>query len=382
MTKEERFKTYYKKEDSGKVVYEQRKDSLEDIDKYLNLIEKLKKSPDIGQVSLPALEEMQYRIESLKYSDIPRNEVQKKLAHYSKIPLGEGKFMHLSSFLTNTGEQKVVNSEEEYLDQVQKMIQNTKANLTNLLIFREDDEHLVGFFEELQVIEGNKNYQEVRTRMKHLTMSGIIKHYNQVKLEFLKSWLSPFEEQLDKPIAQMSPEDIQEALEKVENLKKKELEKIGMALTPELVDDFRPHNRTMHNLMNGETTDFWGFPEYRDEFLELVKKIINRFSFKLENHYLIFQSSDKQLAYLLGFPDKVYEGKQKMKGGKVGLVPHLKVFIMNTEEGYKELIRGDLKQGEYFRALKTAVVPFLASVAMIVDWPLSDGFKDAFDMWL
>ena len=378
-----RIKTYFKKEDSGKVVFEERQDCLEEIDKYLNLIENLVKSEDIAEALIPSLEEIHYQIQSLKYSNIPLAEVKKKIIQYSRVPLGDGKFLHLSSFLSSTGKQKIVKTEEAYLAQVQKMVENTKANLTNLLIFKEEDEHLKGFAEELEMIDGSRDYQSVKTRMEHLTMSGIIKYYNNVKLEFLRNWLAPFEEQLGKSVAEMSPHEIQSALSQVEGLKKQELDDIGMRMNPELFDDFRPYNRKMHELMNGENTDFWGFPDQRDEFVELIKKIINRFSFKLENHYLIFQSSDKKIAYLVGFPDSVYEGKKQLKGGKVGLIPHLKVFFASKDGSYKELTQDGFKiTGEYYRILKTAVVPFFASLSMIVDTPLSQSFKDAFDMWL
>lgn len=376
-----KIETYYSKEDAGKVVYEERTDLQESIERYLDLIDDLKKSEDMKESVIPALEEVQYQIESLRYSDSPIEVIKKKLIQYSKVHLGEGKFMHLSAFLTSTGEHKVI-TEQEYLEQVGIMVQNTKFNLTNLLIFKEDDESLVEFADELPLVEGNHNYEEVRLRMESLTMRGIIKHYNKVKLEFLQSWLAPFEAQLAKPIADMTPQEMQEALSKVEHLKKQELTEIGMSLKPELAEKFRPYNKTMHPLMNGERLDFWGFPEYRDEFLGLIKQIINRFSFKLENHYLIFQSTDKQWAYLLGFPDTVYEGKRKMRDGKVGFVPHLKVFTCNQEGDYQELIQGDLKQSEYFRTLQTAVVPFLVSVSEIVETPLSKGFQESFEMWL
>ncbi len=383
MSDKGRFETYYAKEDSGKVAFELRKDCLEDIQKYIDLIDEIKKSEDIGKTAEPALDEVRYQIESLKYTDIPAEEVKKKLNKYSRVPLGDGKFIHLSSFLASTGEQRVVKTEEEYIQQVKKMVDNTKSNLTNLLIFREEDEHLKGFFDELQVIEKSTNYSDVKQRMDHLTMSGIIKHYNEIKLEFLRKWLAPFEEKLGKSISEMSSKEMQEALGQVENLKKKELEQVGIRINAETPDVFRPYNKEKHELMNGDTTEFWGFPEQRDEFVELVKKIINRFSFKLETHYLVFESADKKMAYLVGFPDDAFSQQKKLKDGGVGLTPHLKVLIANKSGEFQELRKDDMeKPSEYYRVLKTAVVPFLASLSMMVDAPLSKEFKDAFDMWL
>lgn len=378
-----RFETYYAKEDSGKVVFQERTDGLEEIEKYLKLIDEIKKSDDIDEALHPSLDEIHFQIQSLRYSDIPLAELKKKIAKYSRVPLGDGKFLHLSSFLASTGEQKVVKTEEEYLAQVDKMIQNTKSNLANLLIFKEEDAHLTGFFDELKHIEGNKDYNEVKMRMEHLTMSGIIKHYNKIKLDFLKSWLAPFEEKLGKKVDMMSPKEIQAALTKVDGLKKQELEQIGLKMNSDKFDEFHPYNRSMHELMNGQTTDFWGFPEYRDEFVDLVKKIINRFSFKLERHFLIFESADQKMAYLMGFPSDLFETKKDLKGGKIGFSPHLKIFFASEKGTYKEFTQESVeKPADYFRTLKTAVVPFLSSMSMIVDFELSQDFKQAFDMWL
>lgn len=292
-TKEGRFETYYQKEDSGKVTFQVRKDLVDEIDKYLALIDDLKKSPEMDEKTIKALDEVHYKLESLKYSDISAAEVKKKIKQYTRVPLKDGKYIHLSAYLSSTGAPKVVKSEQEYISEIQKMVKNTLSNLTNLILFKEDDEHLKAFLEELQNLKGNNDYKEVKSQMEHLGMSGIIKHYNNVKLTFLKQWLAPFEEHLGKPVKKMNPKEIQNALNQVEGLKKKELDQVGLKMTTEDISDFRPYNQEAHQLLNGQCTDFWGFPEYRDEFVELIKKVINRFSFKLEDHYLIFETADK-----------------------------------------------------------------------------------------
>ena len=67
---------------------------------------------------------------------------------------------------------------------------------------------------------------------------------------------------------------------------------------------------------------------------------------------------------------------------KVGLIPHLKV-LFKVEDGYKELEREHVSSlTEYYRTLKTAVVPFLGTLSATLEIPLSDQLKDAFDMWI
>ncbi|MBF0350379.1 MAG: hypothetical protein HQM11_05075 [SAR324 cluster bacterium] len=375
--------THYEKEDSGKVVFEERKDALAEISKYLELLVELKKSKDLDKALIPALDEIHFKLESLKFTDIPEKELHAKIKKYTRVPLGEGKFMHLSAFLSGTGEAKVVKSQQEYLDQVQKMIKNTMGNLTNLLIFKKEDEHLQAFFDDLQSMNNNTNYEDVKTRMDHLTMSGIIKHYNQIKLDFLKNWLAPFQAQLNKPIEQMTAEDMQGALHKVDGLKKKELEELGVRVTNEAYKEFRPYNRVMHELMNGKSADFWGSIECRDEFVDLMQKIINRFSFKLENHFLVFEMADKSIAYMIGFPDDAFKTAKKLKDGRTGMTPHMKVFFQTPDKKYKEMCKENAENTtQFYKTLRTAVVPFLSSMAMILGVELSQELKDVFEIWI
>lgn len=377
-------KTYYEKEDTGQIVFKERQDFIKEITNNLELVENVSKNPDLPQIVKERMAEIKLNLESLKYSELPPAELQKKIKTYTQIPVAKGKWMHLSAFLTSTGNTKVVSSEQQYIQQVQKMIKNTMANLTNLLINHSEDEHLSAFFDELKSLKPETDYQTVKTKMDHLTMSGIIKHYNIIKLNFLQDWLKPYEEYLGKSIQEMSENEVQQALTQVEGLKKKQLEKIGLHITTEKLNQFYPFNKKMHELMNGKSTHFWGYPAIRDEFITLIQQAINRFSFKMENQFLIFETADKSMVYLLGFPEESFEKSKKMKSDqtKVGLIPHLKV-LFKVEDGYKELEREHVSSlTEYYRMLKTAVVPFLGTLSATLEIPLSDQLKDAFDMWI
>ena len=65
------------------------------------------------------------------------------------------------------------------------------------------------------------------------------------------------------------------------------------------------------------------------------------------------------------------------------MIPHLKVFFTTDDGEYKEVVKSDMENtSRYYEALRTLVVPFLASLALILDVPLSDSLRDSFDMWL
>jgi hypothetical protein len=57
--------------------------------------------------------------------------------------------------------------------------------------------------------------------------------------------------------------------------------------------------------------------------------------------------------------------------------------FLNRGGDYQEIVAGNYQVNKqaYYRALKTAVVPFFAAMAPLLDIQLSDALKSAFDMW-
>jgi len=146
---------------------------------------------------------------------------------------------------------------------------------------------------------------------------------------------------------------------------------------------YRSFNREIHPVMNGKNKDFWGGAETRDEFVALTTKIINRFSFNLEDRFLIFQTKDGGFSYLVGFADDSFNEAVKLEGGKLALYPHLRVFLHAGSTKLHEIDQKDYPKdtAAYFRALKTAVVPFLTAISVMVEFELSKTLKESFDMW-
>ena len=381
MTQSSSFKTQYSTEDSGKVLYDERTNGIDEIEKLIAIIDQVLANPKITDEITKTVNELKYRVEALRFSDMPLDELHEKIKSYSRIKIGSEKFIPLSSFIKK-GQSVVVSSQDEYLQQIEKMRKNTISNLNNLLIFEEGDPTLESLFNLLNDLENQQEVSLVKEQMAKIKADGMIKHYDQIKFNFLQKWLEPFQAKFKKPVAEMDFQEVQHVLQQVQDLKKRSLAQIGIKLVADNHDSFAAYNCQMHPIMNGEKTDFWGLPEYRDEFIALVKQVINYFSFKLENRYLIFQSEDQTFTYLLGFPDDVLEKQKKMKTGKIGMIPHLKVFFGSGDNNFKELNKADLeKPAEFYRILKTSVVPFLVGVAKIIEFDLSQGFRDAFEMW-
>jgi len=174
-----------------------------------------------------------------------------------------------------------------------------------------------------------------------------------------------------------------EAARQVESIRSIELKELAKVTLDNNRDAFRIYNREIHPVMNGKSADFWGSQEVRDEFIAIMNKLITRFSFNLEDRFLLFRTDDDGFVYLAGFADEALEHAVELKDGKYGLTPHLKVFL-NRGGTFQEIVAGNYKVNRtaYYRALKTAVVPFFAAIAPLLDMQLSDDLKNAFDMWM
>lgn len=229
-----------------------------------------------------------------------------------------------------------------------------------------------------------KDYCSLRYRMAEIGKSPQLWHYNDKKKAFLLEWLKPYLAQLDKPIEQMSEEEFQAALKKVERLRETRLEEMTHLMVDSDREPFRVYNHKMNPLINGRDETFWGGAEVRDEFIALMSKLISRFSFTLEDRYLIFRTKDGGFCYLIGFADEAFDLAITTKDGKLGLFPHLRVFVRNEADAYAEITMEFYNRNAkaYYSTLKTAVVPFLSASAVMVEEELSDTLKSAFHMWV
>lgn len=382
MDKKSGFTTVYEAPEAGTLAFDSRRDFEDEIETHLEVLRELqtefKDKEDIAE----SLHEIAAKLAALKVSTEPVEAVQKKLKALTQVPFGEGKNLDLAAFRKKSPHTKIADP-EAYLDHVRKLVRNTTGNLTQLLHVFEDDNILQRFLAELQKLDVNSDYRTVRHAMDKLAKSPQLWHYNEKKKAFLLEWLRPFQEELGKPIDNLSAEELQEALKKVGTLRESKLEMMTNLVQEKNRGPFRKYNREMHAVMNGRNKDFWSGAEVRDEFIALMTKLINWMSFNLEDRFLLFKTKDGGFCYLIGFADESLANAIELEGGKLALYPHLKVFLKGKGDNYGEITQeaygGD--SAAYFRSLKTAVVPFLVSIAVMVEFELSGALKRSFDMW-
>ena len=326
------------------------------------------------------LQGIEDKLLALRTSKAPEDALRAELDGLMRVPLGE-QHLRLEAFRKSNAQAKV-GSEAEYVAQVKKMVRNTLNNAALLLLHHPENPVLTRLVEELKGLDLD-DYKNLRRHMTAFSKSPQLWQYNEKKKAFLVEWLKPFLGQLGKPIEEMSEEEFQAALRKVENLRNTRLEEMTHLMVESDRAPFRVYNRTMNPLVNGKDETFWGGPEARDEFIALLNKLVTRFCFNLDDRYLIFRSKDGGFCYLVGFSDEAFEQSTVTQDGKLALYPHLKVFVKGNDEQYTELTMEFYNRNPklYYNALKTSVVPFLRAAAIMVETELSPTLKGAFDMW-
>ncbi len=376
------FSTVYEAEDAGMLTLDRRKDIEAEVASYVAVIgqlrEDFKQEPEVVE----GLREIEKQLGALRISKEPEEEVRKKLAALVHVPLAEGKELRLDAFRRKAAKSTLADP-AEYVARVKQLVRNTEGNLTQLLLTWPEDSILQKFHQDIENLNLEGTQPEVKIQMEALAKSPQLWHYNQKKKDFLLEWLRPFQEYFGKPVEELTEEDIQAAVQKVEKLRETALEEMtNMVPEPER-SPFRVHNRRMHPIMNGKNRDFWGSNEVRDEFIALLNKLLTRFSLTLEDRFLLFKSKDGGFCYLAGLADDAFDEATELKDGRLGIYPHLKVFLKMGDGHYAEIQKESYGKNSaaYFRALKTAVVPFLTSIAVMLEHTLSKELREAFDMW-
>lgn len=376
------FQTHYQSTDAGTLAFDRNEAVEEEVLACLEIVRQIRKDYKGVAAVQSGLAGVETELQNLRVSTAPEEQIREQLQALMKVPLTDDKSLRLDTF-RKSGTKATVHSEEEYIEHVNKMVRNTANNTALLLLTYPNDSVLEALLKELGQIDFS-NYKALRLNMEKLSESPQLWHYNEKKKAFLVEWLTPFQQDLDKPIERMTEEEFQAALKKVEKLRDQKLEEMTHLMVDSDREPFRPYNRAMSPVINGRDDTFWGGTETRDEFIGLMNKLISRFSFSLEDRYLIFRTKDGGFSYLIGFADEAFDMAITTADGKLGLYPHVKVFVDSGAGEYKELTMESSSSNSkvYYNSLKTAVVPFLRAAAVMVETELSDELKGAFDMWL
>jgi hypothetical protein len=376
------FTTVYEDERAGAVGFDTADGPATAIQSYLALVKQVREDYQDEAGIAQGLKEIETKLNALRFSKEPDEAIFKQLESLVQVPIGGEKRLRLDAF-RRTATKAQVASQGEYAERVKRLVRNTMNNLTLLLITWPDDAILKRFLEDLKAVDLAASHDALREKMESVSKGPQLWHYNQKKKSFLADWLQPFQADLGTPIDAMTEEQFQEALKKVEGIRENKLKDSGALVAEKNKEPYRAYNRNMHTVLNGKFKDFWGTAEVRDEFIALIDKLITRFSFNLQDRFLLFKTADGGFLYLVGFADEAFDNPVTLENGKLGLFPHMKVFL-NRGGDFQEITPGNyaVNKQAYFRTLKTAVVPFFTAIAPMLEHTLSKEIKAAFDMWM
>lgn len=381
MNKKATIETEYESQDAGLLTFDVAGELAAEIAASLDLVKQLQVDFQADPAIVSGLKEVEIKLQALRFSKEPPEAQRSKLEALMTVPISGEKTIRLDAFRKKAS--KPVASTEAYLDRVKRLVRNTRNNILLLLASKPGDDPLTQLLNELINFKFDGDPAELKARMDALAKNPTLAYYNTRKRAFLVEWLKPFQAKLGEPIESMSEERLMEAARQVESIRSVDLKEIAKITLDNNREPFRAYNREIHPIMNGRSADFWGSPEVRDEFIAIMNRLITRFSFNFDDRFLLFRTDDEGFMYLAGFADEALENPIALKDGKYGLTPHLKVFL-NRGGTYQEIVAGNYKvnRAAYYRALKTAVVPFFVALAPLLDIELSDALKSAFDMWL
>jgi hypothetical protein len=380
MEKKAGIATVYEAQDAGVLVFEAATGIAGEVASCLQLVKQLQTDFKDDAAIVSGLKQLETQLHSLRFSKESDDVIRSKLDALMQVPVAGQKTIRLDAFRRKAS--KPVESADDYKARVVRLVRNTRNNILLLLASSPGDNNLTELMNELIAIKLDASPEELKAKMEILAKNPKLLHYNTKKRAFLVEWLKPFQAKLGDKIEEMTEERLMEAARQVESIRSMELKALAKVTLDPNRDPFRPYNRTIHPVMNGKSADFWGTQEVRDEFIAIMNRMLTRFSFNLEDRFLLFRTEDDGFLYLAGFADEAVERAIELKDGKYGMTPHLKVFL-NRGGQFQEIVAGNYQVNKqaYYRALKTAVVPFFASMAPLLDIQLTDALKSSFDMW-
>ncbi|MDH4120193.1 MAG: hypothetical protein OEV94_00595 [Deltaproteobacteria bacterium] len=383
VVKKSPFETIYETAQEGTLSF-QRQEALDpEILAVLSLVEQLKEDLSADPVVAEGLAQLEVKLQALRTAGGPVEEVRKKLNELMEVRAGQGKTFRLEAFRKTSASGKLATA-EDYTARVHKLIDNTLANLAHLLAAWPNDTILQHLVRNLRGYRQIREFQPLKQNMDELGKSPGLWYYNDKKRQFLLDWLKPFQEYLDQPVEKLNADGLAQAMKKVDALRERRLKELTHLMVIEDTAPYRAHNHASHPVMNGQKADFWGSNLARRDFVDLINQVIHQFRFDLDNRFLMFASKDGEFAYLVGFADDAILESQALKDGTLAIFPHLKVFVKDSGGAYKELEPQGFEKdpAQYFKTLKTAVVPFLAAVAKMTGKDVSPSLREAFDMWI
>lgn len=348
-----------------------------EIESYMGGLEGMLEAYKDNAEILQGLQEIKIKANSLLISHTPEEEIIEGIREMTTITGPDGQKINIASFNKVKSEQ--IQDADVFKERTLKRLNQTTKNIIFLLQGKQNDE-LSKFANQLKAIDQSLPGEKLDKAVREILQSGGFGTYQAAKDEYIKEWLKPFQELLDKPITSLTQEEMQEAMKHMKIVMHQRLNEGNLVVYPD-ADKLQEFNMKDHDMVTGNSKVFWLNNPLMDEFVTFAQAILSRFTFMLDKQFLIFRFKSEPYFYLIGFSHEAFLKAEKGDDSSLVISPHVKAIIQGKDKAYRELNKTNFPSvGMYIGVLKDTLRPFFKALAEKIDFQFSDEFKKHFNM--
>lgn len=286
--------------------------------------------------------------------------VLSKLKALTEIENDDGSKVDLRSFIRRD---RRVLKEQDYRKVLTRKIANTNAHVVNLIAYYPEAEDALHKLSVAMQALGKRigdhavrssELRKLEDKIRDLPSFGL---YEDLKVRFLKDWLSRFAKMGEDAVKDLSPADVQRLIQEhqrhqLTSLLKGRIRPVDMDMSEHL---------GLHDTLEGEfrNEDFWtgANTAAKSGFLRWVMDVVQAFGMLKGQRHAFFQSQDDPQQYLLFGLGLSHLPENS--ADPIRMVPYLKPF---TRKGtyLLEIRRRDIGDSEeYHHELRHYTLPFL-----------------------
>lgn len=370
--------TLYESREKKGIAIAFNKEAAQEIEAYLTALEEMTNAYKDNAEILKRLNEIKAKANGFLISRMDEDEIISNIRKLTTLTGPSGEKLNIKSF--HQARSQHIKDANVYKQKTLKRIEQTITNGVTLSQFESGNTELEAFINSLRNIDQSLSGVNLDREMKKLIQTDGFKTYQKVKDNYIREWLRPLQEELGKPVEQLSQEEMQEAIKRMKIVMNQRLNEGNLTVHPKS-ESFREFNQEDHDMMNGHAKEFWLNDPLIDEFIEFTQAVLNRFTFMLDKQFLVFQFKSEPYLYLIGFSYSALSKANTSNDGSLLITPHIKAIIQSKDQSYRELSMGGFQSmGLYIDVLKETVKPFLQSLAKKINFEFSKEFKQHFRM--
>ena len=343
-----------------------------EIEDYMGGLEEMLEAYQENPEILQGLQEVKVKANALLISHTPEEEIIEGIRKMTTITGPEGEKINIAHFSKTKAE--TLEDADLFKERTLKRLNQTIKNIISLLQWRQND-RLAEFANQLRNIDQTLPGEALDTAVRSVLQAGGFGIYQSTKDDYIKEWLKPFQEMLDKPITSLTPEEMQDAMKHMKIVMRQRLNEGNLVVYPD-ADKLQEFNVKDHDMVTGDSKIFWHNNPLMDEFVTFTQAVLARFTFMLDKQFLIFRFKGEPYLYLIGFSHEAFLRAETGEGDSLVVSPHVKAIIQGKDKTFRELNQNNFPSvGMYIDVLKDTLKPFFVALSEKIEFEFSNDFK-------